>query len=236
MMFGLVISALVKTAEKTMPLLVMFAIVQVVFTGVLFQIFGIARRRAVRLADAVPLGGRRRRRHRWTSDTLMPPWDQAKPDDVDPLWEHTAGQWGSTWRSCSASASSAASSSRGCCAATSRRSCASSDPAGQRTAAAPRSGEPPPHVGASARVRTQPWSAGLLAPGSRSAAPLGPTARRAPHAAAPGTVPRGARPAGRTPAARPEARPPRPRGEVPRTTDRGTSATGRSPAHAPPVR
>ncbi|WP_035794397.1 FHA domain-containing protein [Kitasatospora mediocidica] len=40
MMFGLVISALVKTAEKTMPLLVMFAIIQVVFTGVLFQIFG----------------------------------------------------------------------------------------------------------------------------------------------------------------------------------------------------
>ncbi|MDH6134327.1 ABC-type multidrug transport system ATPase subunit [Kitasatospora sp. MAA4] len=39
MMFGLVISALVKTAEKTMPLLVMFAIIQVVFTGVLFQIF-----------------------------------------------------------------------------------------------------------------------------------------------------------------------------------------------------
>ncbi len=39
MMFGLIISALVKTAEKTMPLLVMFAIVQVVFTGVLFQLF-----------------------------------------------------------------------------------------------------------------------------------------------------------------------------------------------------
>ena len=62
MMFGLVISSLVKTAEKTMPLLVMFAIVQVVFTGVLFQLYGIARRGAVRLADAVPLGGRRRRR------------------------------------------------------------------------------------------------------------------------------------------------------------------------------
>ncbi|GAA1239176.1 FHA domain-containing protein [Kitasatospora nipponensis] len=39
MMFGLVISALVKTAEKTMPLLVMFAIIQVVFTGCLFQLF-----------------------------------------------------------------------------------------------------------------------------------------------------------------------------------------------------
>ena len=37
MMFGLIISSLVKTAEKTMPLLVMFAIVQVVFTGCLFS-------------------------------------------------------------------------------------------------------------------------------------------------------------------------------------------------------
>ena len=40
MMFGLVISSLVKTAEKTMPLLVMFAIIQVVFTGCLFTLHG----------------------------------------------------------------------------------------------------------------------------------------------------------------------------------------------------
>ncbi len=40
MMFGLIISALVKTAEKTMPLLVMFAIIQVVFTGCLFALNG----------------------------------------------------------------------------------------------------------------------------------------------------------------------------------------------------
>ncbi|WP_327357109.1 ABC transporter ATP-binding protein/permease [Streptomyces sp. NBC_01304] len=40
MMFGLVISSLVKTAEKTMPLLVMFAIIQVVFTGCLFTLNG----------------------------------------------------------------------------------------------------------------------------------------------------------------------------------------------------
>ncbi|MDX3093891.1 FHA domain-containing protein [Streptomyces sp. ME01-24h] len=93
MMFGLVISSLVKTAEKTMPLLVMFAIVQVVFTGVLFQIFGTAGLEQV--AWLMP--------SRWavgaagaTLDLghLMPPWDQAKPDDVDPLWEHTASQWG----------------------------------------------------------------------------------------------------------------------------------------------
>ncbi|WP_455908267.1 FHA domain-containing protein, partial [Streptomyces hygroscopicus] len=38
MMFGLVISALVRTPEKTMPLLVMYAVVQVVFTGVLFKL------------------------------------------------------------------------------------------------------------------------------------------------------------------------------------------------------
>ncbi len=39
MLVGLVISALVRTAEKTMPLLVMFAIIQMVFTGAIFQLF-----------------------------------------------------------------------------------------------------------------------------------------------------------------------------------------------------
>lgn len=93
MMFGLVISSLVKTAEKTMPLLVMFAIVQVVFTGVLFQIFGtvgleqvawlMPSRWAVGAAGAtLDLGH------------IMPPWDQAKPENIDPLWEHSAAQWG----------------------------------------------------------------------------------------------------------------------------------------------
>ncbi|MFI7012420.1 FHA domain-containing protein [Streptomyces sp. NPDC050145] len=93
MMFGLVISALVKTSEKTMPLLVMFAIVQVVFTGVLFQIYGtlgleqfawlMPSRWAIGAAGA-------------TLDLahLMPPWDQQKPNDLDPLWEHSVGQWG----------------------------------------------------------------------------------------------------------------------------------------------
>ncbi|MFE1956255.1 FHA domain-containing protein [Streptomyces sp. NPDC059524] len=93
MMFGLVISSLVKTSEKTMPLLVMFAIVQVVFTGVLFQIYGtlgleqfawlMPSRWAIGAAGA-------------TLDLahLMPPWDQQKPNDLDPLWEHSVGQWG----------------------------------------------------------------------------------------------------------------------------------------------
>ncbi|WP_449334219.1 FHA domain-containing protein [Streptomyces chattanoogensis] len=86
MMFGLIISSLVKTAEKTMPLLVMFAIVQVVFTGVLFQLFdtpGVAQ-----VAWLMP--------SRWavaamgaTADmnTLLP-WEPGNPDA---LWKHQTG-------------------------------------------------------------------------------------------------------------------------------------------------
>ncbi|MBL1102560.1 ABC transporter ATP-binding protein/permease [Streptomyces coffeae] len=97
MMFGLVISSLVKTAEKTMPLLVMFAIVQVVFTGVLFKIFdspGVEQfawlmpsRWAVGAAGAtLDLGP--------GAGHMMAPWDSKKPNDLDPLWEHTTTQWG----------------------------------------------------------------------------------------------------------------------------------------------
>ncbi|MER8073600.1 FHA domain-containing protein [Streptomyces sp. NPDC094034] len=93
MMFGLVISSLVKTAEKTMPLLVMFAIVQIVFTGVIFQIYdspGLEQ-----FAWLMP--------SRWAIagagttlnlSTLMAPWDPDNPTNLDPLWEHSAGQWG----------------------------------------------------------------------------------------------------------------------------------------------
>ncbi len=93
MMFGLVISSLVKTAEKTMPLLVMFAIVQVVFTGILFQVYGSPG--LEQFAWLMP--------SRWaiagagaTLDLahLMPPWDPKDPTNLDPLWDHTAGQWG----------------------------------------------------------------------------------------------------------------------------------------------
>ncbi|MFJ4919012.1 FHA domain-containing protein [Streptomyces sp. NPDC088725] len=93
MMFGLIISSLVRTAEKTMPLLVMFAIIQLVFTGTLFQVFG--KPGLEQFAWLMP--------SRWalgaTGATLdlahlMPPWDQEKPDTLDPLWTHTAGQWG----------------------------------------------------------------------------------------------------------------------------------------------
>ncbi|MER7518897.1 FHA domain-containing protein [Streptomyces sp. NPDC126499] len=92
MMVGLVISSLVKTAEKTMPLLVMFAIVQVVFTGILFQVYGSPG--LEQFAWLMP--------SRWgiagagtTLDLahLMPPWDHKNPGNTDPLWEHTVAQW-----------------------------------------------------------------------------------------------------------------------------------------------
>lgn len=92
MMVGLVISSLVKTAEKTMPLLVMFAIVQVVFTGILFKVYGSPG--LEQFAWLMP--------SRWaiagagtTLDLahLMPPWDHKNPTDLDPLWDHSAGQW-----------------------------------------------------------------------------------------------------------------------------------------------
>jgi ABC-type multidrug transport system ATPase subunit len=92
MMVGLVISSLVKTAEKTMPLLVMFAIVQVVFTGVLFQVFGTPG--LEQFAWLMPA--------RWgvaaagtTLDLshLMPPFDKSDPTHLDSLWAHSASQW-----------------------------------------------------------------------------------------------------------------------------------------------
>ncbi|WOX08683.1 FHA domain-containing protein [Streptomyces sp. N50] len=90
MMFGLIISSLVKTAEKTMPLLVMFAIIQVVFTGCLFTLNGsigvnqfsylMPSRWAVGAAGAT-----------LDFNKISPP----KPGDAtDPLWEHTVGAWG----------------------------------------------------------------------------------------------------------------------------------------------
>ncbi|MFD9410377.1 FHA domain-containing protein [Streptomyces sp. NPDC059989] len=92
MMFGLVISSLVKTAEKTMPLLVMFAIIQVVFTGILFQVYDspgleqfawlMPSRWAVAAAGTTLNLGK-----------LMPPWDRDNPTNTDPLWDATVGQW-----------------------------------------------------------------------------------------------------------------------------------------------
>ncbi|MEU9403387.1 FHA domain-containing protein [Streptomyces sp. SID4985] len=90
MMFGLVISSLVKTSEKTMPLLVMFAIVQVVFTGCLFALHGtpgvnefsylMPSRWAVAAAGAT-----------LDFNNIAPNLDD--PSSTDPLWDHTAGAW-----------------------------------------------------------------------------------------------------------------------------------------------
>ncbi|MFE9648496.1 FHA domain-containing protein [Streptomyces sp. NPDC006365] len=91
MMFGLVISSLVKTSEKTMPLLVMFAIVQVVFTGCLFILHGtpgvnefsylMPSRWAVAAAGTT-----------LDFNRINPNTDD--PGSTDPLWEHTASAWG----------------------------------------------------------------------------------------------------------------------------------------------
>ncbi|MEU3844480.1 FHA domain-containing protein [Streptomyces sp. NPDC028635] len=90
MMFGLIISSLVKTAEKTMPLLVMFAIIQVVFTGCLFSLHGsigvnefsylMPSRWAVAAAGAT-----------LDFNKISPP---EKAGETDPLWDHTVGAWG----------------------------------------------------------------------------------------------------------------------------------------------
>ncbi|KIE24598.1 ABC transporter ATPase [Streptomyces sp. MUSC 125] len=91
MMFGLVISSLVKTAEKTMPLLVMFAIIQVVFTGCLFTLHGtpgvnefsylMPSRWAVAAAGTT-----------LDFNNIAPNVDD--PGSTDPLWNHTASAWG----------------------------------------------------------------------------------------------------------------------------------------------
>lgn len=90
MMVGLVISSLVKTAEKTMPLLVMFAIIQVVFTGCLFTLHGtlgvnefsylMPSRWAVAAAGAT-----------LDFNDIAPNSDD--PGSTDPLWNHTASAW-----------------------------------------------------------------------------------------------------------------------------------------------
>lgn len=90
MMFGLIISSLVKTAEKTMPLLVMFAIIQVVFTGCLFTLHGsvgvnefsyiMPSRWAVAAAGTT-----------LQLNVLFP--NENDPTDTDPLWDHEAAQW-----------------------------------------------------------------------------------------------------------------------------------------------
>ncbi|MFZ3469403.1 FHA domain-containing protein [Streptomyces sp. 4.24] len=92
MMFGLVISSLVKTSEKTMPLLVMFAIVQVVFTGVLFQLYDSPglEQAAWLMPSRWAVGAAGTTLH---LTELMAPWDREHPENTDPLWDATVAQW-----------------------------------------------------------------------------------------------------------------------------------------------
>ncbi|WP_042409648.1 FHA domain-containing protein [Streptacidiphilus carbonis] len=91
MMLGLVVSAVVKTAEKTMPLLVLIAIIQVVFCGSLFPLFGTPGLEQVAWLSP----------SRWAvaaeAATINLPKIMGPPQGkttTDPLWQHTLGQWG----------------------------------------------------------------------------------------------------------------------------------------------
>ncbi|WP_370110039.1 FHA domain-containing protein [Streptacidiphilus sp. MAP12-33] len=92
MTLGLVVSALVKTAEKTMPLLVLIAIIQVVFCGSLIPVHG--QIGLEQLAWLVP--------SRWAVAAqaasinllhIQGLGSDGKPAN-DPLWTHTVAQWG----------------------------------------------------------------------------------------------------------------------------------------------
>ncbi|GAB3124807.1 FHA domain-containing protein [Streptomyces calidiresistens] len=89
MMIGLVISSVVRTSEMTMPLLVMICVVQLVFTGVLFQVAG--KPGLEQVAWLMP--------SRWglagvgsTADlnTLM---GHRQRGETDRLWDHEAAVW-----------------------------------------------------------------------------------------------------------------------------------------------
>ncbi|MDT0344887.1 FHA domain-containing protein [Streptomyces litchfieldiae] len=89
MMVGLVISALVRTSEMTMPLLVMISVVQLVFTGALFKVHGSLG--VEQLAWLMP--------SRWalagtgtTVDLNVLTASPTEPDP-DPIWKHEAGYW-----------------------------------------------------------------------------------------------------------------------------------------------
>jgi ABC-type multidrug transport system ATPase subunit/pSer/pThr/pTyr-binding forkhead associated (FHA) protein len=90
MMIGLVISALVRTSEMTMPLLVMISVVQLVFTGALFQVHGSLG--VEQLAWLMP--------SRWalagagtTVDLNVLTASASGESDPDPIWKHEAGYW-----------------------------------------------------------------------------------------------------------------------------------------------
>ncbi|MBD0842944.1 FHA domain-containing protein [Streptomyces sp. TRM68416] len=87
MMLGLLVSALVRKEEVTMPLLVLLAIVQVVFCGALLKLDGVPG--LEQLAWLVP--------SRWALGAMAGTVDLARivPGELtgDPLFEHAAGVW-----------------------------------------------------------------------------------------------------------------------------------------------
>ncbi|MER5936713.1 ATP-binding cassette domain-containing protein [Streptomyces sp. NPDC001928] len=93
MMCGLVTSSLVKTAERTMPLLALFSVAQYMFSGIAFRLAdspGVEQ--AAWLAPS-----------RWAvaalgatldlEQVLRPQDGTTRPLATDPLWQHTLGQW-----------------------------------------------------------------------------------------------------------------------------------------------
>ncbi|MGW1613608.1 FHA domain-containing protein [Streptomyces sp. NPDC002285] len=87
MMLGLVVSALVRKEEVTMPLLVLLAIVQVVFCGALLKLDGVPG--LEQLSWVVP--------SRWALGAMAGTLELSRlvPGDLtgDPLFEHSAGVW-----------------------------------------------------------------------------------------------------------------------------------------------
>jgi ABC-type multidrug transport system ATPase subunit len=91
MMLGLVVSAVVRTTEKTMPLLVLIAIVQVVFCGALFPLFhSLGMEQLAWLSPS-----------RWAvaaeAATINLPHIMGPPQGrtgTDPLWQHSVANWG----------------------------------------------------------------------------------------------------------------------------------------------
>ncbi|CAM5734216.1 ABC transporter ATP-binding protein [Streptomyces badius] len=87
MMLGLLVSALVRKEEVTMPLLVLLAIVQVVFCGALLKLHGVPG--VEQLSWLVP--------SRWALGAMAGTIDLARivPGELtsDPLFDHAAGIW-----------------------------------------------------------------------------------------------------------------------------------------------
>ncbi|MFF4404789.1 ATP-binding cassette domain-containing protein [Streptomyces sp. NPDC001404] len=92
MILGLMVSALVRTVEKTMPLLVVATLFQIMATSAVFPIFN--RHVLAQLAWFAP--------SRWAVGALAatvdlgkvgPPADAADPGLADTVWKHQAVQW-----------------------------------------------------------------------------------------------------------------------------------------------